>query len=77
VGDDSWARAEILQREIGAELGRSANPTALPGARGASAFDDSGEPTAPNFRPRSGVFVKLLGCYMEALRAQRATGVPD
>lgn len=72
----SGARAAIQLREIVAELGMPAIPSALPIARVESAFDDSGEPADPNFRPRSVDFFKEFVWYMEALRAQRAKGVP-
>ncbi len=72
----SGARAAIQLREIVAELGMPAIPSALPIARVGSAFDDQGEPTDPKFRARNVEFFKEFVWFMEALRAQRAKGVP-
>lgn len=70
------ARAAIQVREIVAELGMPAIPSALPVPRVASAFDDDGEPSDPKFRARSEDFFKEFVWYMEALKAQRVKGVP-
>jgi NAD(P)H-dependent FMN reductase len=72
----SGVRAAVQLREIVAELGMPSIPSVLPVARVGSAFDDAGEPTDPKFRPRSVDFFKEFVWYMEALRAQRAKGVP-
>jgi len=72
----SGARAAIQLREIVAELGMPAIPSVLPIARVGSAFDDKGGPSDPKFRERNVDFFKEFVWYMEALRAQRAKGVP-
>jgi NAD(P)H-dependent FMN reductase len=72
----SGVRAAVQLREILGELGMPAIPSSLPVARVGSAFDDAGEPADPKFRSRSEDFFKEFVWYMEALRAQRAKGVP-
>jgi NAD(P)H-dependent FMN reductase len=72
----SGVRAAVQLREIVAELGMPAIPSAFPIARVGSAFDDAGEPTDLKFRSRNVEFFKEFVWYMEALRAQRAQGVP-
>jgi len=70
------ARAAIQLREIVAELGMPAIPSVLPVPRVGSAFDDAGEPLDPKFRSKSEDFFKEFVWYMEALKTQRAKGVP-
>lgn len=69
-------RAASQWRDVLAELGIPAIPSNLPIPRVGTAFTGEGEPTDPKFRERNVDFFNEFVWYMEALKAQRATGVP-
>lgn len=69
-------RAAVQLRAVLAELGMPAIGSSLPIPRVGSAFTDEGEPTDPKFRERNVDFFNEFVWYMEALKTQRAKGVP-
>ncbi len=69
-------RAAVQLRAVLGELGMPSIPSQLPIPYVGDAFNDAGEPADPKFRARNGEFFKEFVWYMEALRAQRAKGIP-
>jgi NAD(P)H-dependent FMN reductase len=69
-------RAAVQLRSVLGELGMPSIPSILPIPRVGDAFNDDGEPTDPKFRHRNEEFFTEFVWYMEALKAQRAKGLP-
>jgi NAD(P)H-dependent FMN reductase len=69
-------RAAMQLRMTLAECGMPSIPSLLPVPQIEKAFTDDGEPTNPAFREWNCAFFDEFGWYMDALRAQRAKGVP-
>lgn len=69
-------RAAMQLRAMLGELGMPSIPTLLPVPNVWESFDDDGNPKDPNFIMRNAQFFDEFAWYMEALKAQRAKGVP-
>ena len=76
AGAFGGVRGAMQLRMTLAELGMPSIPSLLPVPRVQDAFTSEGVPTDPRFEPRSDKFFKELEWYGEALRRQRAEGVP-
>lgn len=75
-GQFGGVRAAMQLRMMLGELGMPSIPSLLPVPKIVTAFSDDGEPTNPSFREWNAPFFDELLWYMEALRTQRAKGVP-
>lgn len=69
-------RAAMQLRAMLGELGMPSIPTLMPVPNVWESFDDEGNPTDPNFIMRNAQFFDEFEWYMEALKGQRAKGVP-
>jgi len=76
AGQYGGVRAAMTLRMTLAELGMSSIPSILPVPRVQDAFTPEGEPTDPGFAKRCERFFQEFEWYAEALRRQRAEGVP-
>jgi NAD(P)H-dependent FMN reductase len=76
AGQFGGVRAAMTLRMTLAELGMSSIPSILPVPRVQDAFTPEGEPTDPAFEKRCERFFQEFEWYAEALRRQRAEGVP-
>lgn len=70
------ARAAVQLREMLAELGMPAIPTAYPFGKLKDVLDENAQLVDPKGARRFDRFVSELEWYAEALKAQRANGVP-
>lgn len=70
-------RAAMQLRAMLGELGMPSIPSLLPVPNVWETFDDDGEPKNPDFRMYNEDFFKEFVWYMEALKNQRAKGVPE
>ncbi|MFN2449513.1 MAG: NADPH-dependent FMN reductase [Candidatus Baltobacteraceae bacterium] len=69
-------RAAMQLRMTLAELGMPTIPTTLPVGNVGESFDEEGVPADPRFTERSAQFFDEFSWYMQALKAQRAAGLP-
>lgn len=75
-GQFGGVRAAAHLRDMLAELGMSAIPTALPFPRVLDLLEEDGTPKDPKLDGRFDRFAAELEWYAEALRERRARGVP-
>ena len=76
AGQFGGVRAAMQLRMTLAELGMASIPSLLPVPRVQDAFTSEGEPTNPDFEKRCERFFQEFEWYANALRRQRADGVP-
>ena len=75
AGAFGGVRAVMQMRAMLGELGMASVPSTFPVPK-VGAFADDGTPPDPSFEKRFGRFATELEWYAEALRAQRAKGLP-
>jgi NAD(P)H-dependent FMN reductase len=76
AGSFGGVRAGIQLRAMLCELGMPSIPSMLPVPRVQDAFDDDGTPRDDAWHARASKFLSELEWYAEALKHQRASGVP-
>jgi NAD(P)H-dependent FMN reductase len=76
AGAYAGVRAAVQLRAMLCELGMPSIPTTFPVPKVRTAFDDDGAAADPAFEKRFVRFATELEWYAEALKAQRAQGVP-